>query len=70
VLLLETKLNGIEELVPRWRGEDGPSPCTGKVEGTVEVHDPEIWGLLSLKRRFHLGRLIDEWISPLGGELS
>jgi hypothetical protein len=41
VLWLETELNGVVELVPGWRGEDGPSPRAGKVEGTVKVHDPK-----------------------------
>jgi hypothetical protein len=34
------------------------------------VHDPETWGLHSGKRRLHLERLIDEWISPLGMNLA
>jgi hypothetical protein len=69
VLWLETKLNGIVELVPRWRGESGPSPRARKVEGTIKVHDPGTWGLLSRKHRFHLRGLIGEGIGPLGGEL-
>jgi hypothetical protein len=39
VFWLETKLNGVEELVPRWRGEDAPSPRAGKVEGTIEFDE-------------------------------
>jgi hypothetical protein len=53
----------------RGRGEDGPSPHAGKVEGAVEVHDPKTWGFLSWKCRLHLWRLVGEWISPFGGEL-
>jgi hypothetical protein len=30
--------------------QDGASPRTGKVEGAVEVHDPEAWGFFSWKR--------------------
>jgi hypothetical protein len=69
VLWLETELDSVAELVLGWRGENGPNPRAGKVEGTIEVHDPETRGLLSRKRRFHLGGLIGEWISPLSGEL-
>jgi hypothetical protein len=69
MLWLEIELDSIVELVPGWRGKNVPSPHAGKVEGTIEVHDPETWGLLSRKRRFHLWLLIGEWISPLRGEL-
>jgi hypothetical protein len=69
VLWLKTELNSIVELVPGWRGENGPSPRVRKVEGTIEVHDPETWGLLSRKRRFHLEGFISEWISLVSGEL-
>jgi hypothetical protein len=34
------------------------------------VHDPKTWGLLSGKHRFHLRRLVGEWISPFSGQLS
>jgi hypothetical protein len=50
VLRLKAELDGVEELVPKGRGKDSASPHAGKVEGTVEVHDPEAWGLLSWKR--------------------
>jgi hypothetical protein len=70
VLRLEIELDSVAEFVPRWRGENSPSPRAGKVEGTVEVQDLETWGLLSRKHGFHLGGLIGEWISPLSSELS
>jgi hypothetical protein len=69
VLWLKTELNGIAELVPGWRGKNSPSPRARKVEGTIEVHDPEARGLLSRKRRFHLKGIIGEWINPHSGEL-
>jgi hypothetical protein len=50
MLWFKAELDGIEELVPRGRGKNGSSPRAGKVEGTVEVHDPEARGLLSWKR--------------------
>jgi hypothetical protein len=70
VLWPETELDGVEQLVPGGRGEDGPSPRAGKVEGAVEVYDLESWGLFSGEGRLHLWRLVGEWISPFGGEFS
>jgi hypothetical protein len=47
MLWLKAELDGVLELVPRGRGKNGSSPCTGKVEGAIEVHDLEARGLLS-----------------------
>jgi hypothetical protein len=70
LLWFEAELDGIAKLVPGWRGENGPSPRAGEVEGTIKVQDLETWGLLFRKRGLHLWRLIDECISPLSSELS
>jgi hypothetical protein len=49
VLWFKAELDGVEELVARGRGEDGPSPRTRKVEGAVEVRDLEARGFFSRK---------------------
>jgi hypothetical protein len=46
MLRFKAELDGVEELVPRGRGENGSSPRAGKVQDAVEVHDPEAWGFL------------------------
>jgi hypothetical protein len=40
VIWFEAELDGVAELVCGWRGENGPSPRVGEVEGTIEVQDP------------------------------
>jgi hypothetical protein len=37
MLKLEAELDGVAELIPEERGEDGPSPRAWEVERTVEV---------------------------------
>jgi hypothetical protein len=49
VLWFKIELDGVEELVPRGRGEDSAIPRAREVEGAVEVHDLEAWGFFSWK---------------------